>query len=141
MIQALTIAYLNEQDLAIEQRVTHNWSPAIQTARDEEAAIQAAYEAGDITATQWIAGLRVARQKVSEAVSGRDEQLSRLTGTNINKLSGSDAQERWEKLNLSQKRAALNELYEAFVIKPGVQGCPIFKPDRVEVAWKVASQA
>lgn len=136
-IEALVVGkameILKAKDGAIELRVETDWSPVITAAEHEATAIQAAYEAGDITASEWIAGLKVARQKASSARESRLEHFGRLTGQNANKLAGSDAQARWDELNLSQQRATLFELFKAVIVKPGVKGRKLFDEQRIEL--------
>lgn len=61
MVTADVIAVLEAQDQAIVQQADVDWKPDIDAADAEVTAIQAAYEAGDIDAAQWLAGLKVAR--------------------------------------------------------------------------------
>lgn len=100
LVVGLVIDHLREQRDAVEETVTDNWSPAITAAEAEVTGIQAAYEAGDITSSDWLAGLRVARKKLAVAMEGRVMQLTKLTGPNIMKLAGMDAEARWASANL-----------------------------------------
>lgn len=135
-VVGLTIDHLRDQRDAFQETVTEDWSPAITAAEADVASIQAAYEAGDITSSDWLTGLKIARRKLSVALEGRATQLTKLTGPNVMKLAGDDAEVRWAEMNLSQQRAVLFELFEGFVIKPGVPGRPTFDKGRVEVLWK-----
>ena len=128
LITETTLAYLERQDLEVQATVETDWSPAIELASSEVAEINAAYQGGDITAAEWVTGLKVARQKLSRAEQGRSEQLQRLTGRSAAKLAGDDARQRWTGLNLSQQRAILFELFSAVAYvevvwrEPGADG-------------------
>jgi site-specific DNA recombinase len=79
LITDLVVARLEQLDLEVEQVVADDWSPVVEAAQDEVALIQTAYEAKEISVTEWLQGLKVARGKLSQAEEGRQKSLTAAT--------------------------------------------------------------
>jgi site-specific DNA recombinase len=133
LITDLVVARLEQLDLETERTVTEDWTPAITAAQQEEALIQQAYEAGEITAAQWLQGLKVARRKRSDAEEG---QQAALKGTATLRAAGAGARERWEHLNLSQQRAIISEMFEGIIVHRAGRGGHVFRPELIEPIWR-----
>jgi hypothetical protein len=136
LITDLVIAYLERLDLETEQTVTEDWTPAISAAQQEEALIQVAYESGEITAAQWLQGLKVARSKRIEAEQGQQTALAKARGWATLQAAGAGMRERWQNLNLSQQRAIISELFEAIIVHRAAKGGHVFKPELIEPIWR-----
>jgi site-specific DNA recombinase len=137
LVTDLVAAYLEQLDLDAQQSVSDDWTPVITAAEDEERLIQAAYEAGEISAAQWLQGLKVARQKRSEAEAGKQAALAQATGRATRQAAGEGARERFEALNLSQKRAIIAELFEAIIVNRAGRGNGFkFRDDLIVPVWR-----
>jgi DNA invertase Pin-like site-specific DNA recombinase len=136
LITDLVVAHLEQLDLETEQTVIEDWTPAITAAQQEEALIQQAYEAGEITAAQWLQGLKVARSKRSDAELGQQAALAKARGLATMHAAGAGVRERFAALNLSQQRAIISELFDAIIVHRAGKGGHVFRPELIEPIWR-----
>lgn len=127
LISGLMDEYMSRMDLEVKEDVSGRWDPALKEAEADIAAIQACYEAKEITTSDWIRGIREARRRLTEIQSELEADLASAPQT----PGGED----WKTLNLSQRRAAIGGLVEAVVIKPATQRGR-WDPSRVEIVWR-----
>jgi DNA invertase Pin-like site-specific DNA recombinase len=91
---------------------------------------------GEITRAEWAA----AREIVNERLHVNRSALSRATKTNALTLieDASDMRERWEQLNLSQRRALLRDLFVTIRVEASkTRGGCRFDTDRLQPEWKL----
>jgi site-specific DNA recombinase len=137
LITDLVVAHLEQLHLEAEQVVTDDWAPVIEVTKAELAFIHAAYEAGEIPAGDWVKGVKAAHKKLAEAEAGRADALAAATGQATRQAAGEAAREKWDGLNLSQRRAILSELFEAIVVKRAGRGNGFkFRDDLIVPVWR-----
>ena len=136
-VTELLLRFLEAEDVKAVAPVMDEWADDITAAEAEVQAVQSAYEAGDIAVSDWVRGLKVARQRLTVAQDGRAGAMTEALGrASDDSISGADARARWELLNLSQRRAALKRRMEAVVVQPAGRGRRPFNPGLVEIVWR-----
>jgi site-specific DNA recombinase len=137
LITDLVVTHLERLNLEAEQVVTDEWTPVIEAAKAELAFIHTVYEAGDIPAGDWVKGVKAAHKKLSEAEAGKSAALAGATGQATRQAAGEAAREKWDALNLSQKRAILSELFEAVIVNRAGRGNGLkYRDDLVVPVWR-----
>lgn len=81
------------------------------------------------------ATVRTLRRRINEA----REHLGELTHVSVTRESFVELGERWDVLDLDQKRALLRLFVRRILIHPAVRGLAKFDPSRVEIEWVSAS--
>jgi len=100
----------------------------LDTAADE-------YAAGRITAAQLARITATLRPELEAAEAAASRLVRGLHPEALAGLTGEHAEERWDALSAAQRRAVVEDLFEAVVIRPTRQG-PGFDPEAIGFVWR-----
>lgn len=137
-VVAMLLAAIESPDLTkrLSERAEIDPSVATQIVRDEQELLDIATDRaeGTITRAEWV----TMRANIDERLKDNKAKLARATNTNaLTLLDGDDDIEaRWARLNLSQKRAVIAEVFSAIKVLPTPTRGTKFTPDRIDATWR-----
>lgn len=132
------LAAIESPELVERLHKREELDPAVvaQIVTDEQELIEIARDKSDgtITRAEWLAQREVVQQRLElnkrlVAKSTRTEALTLLDGDD-------EIEERWERLNLSQQRAIIGEVFAEISVMPAQGRGLKFNPDRIKASWR-----
>jgi hypothetical protein len=88
------------------------------------------YADGDISRSEWM----TARERVNERLELNRNKLADSQQGQLPRLD--NLRDRWESLDLAQRRSVIGALIERIEIAPAMKRGPHFEPDRVTIKWR-----
>jgi len=94
--------------------------------------IDTAYRAGQMKKDRYWANFKKAETELDGLVEKRDEFIRLTAGPPMEKISD----EEWEAMTVGERRARVESVIEAIIIKPTTSRGPKLSKDRVDIIWK-----
>lgn len=91
--------------------------------------------AGELTKAEWSVMRDVLVERIRAAQMTIDAQMNHDAIALLRSEDGSDIEQRWERLTLSQRRACLSSAIERVIVHPATKHGNVFDVTRVEVIW------